>query len=181
MKRLISLLALGVALIVTSVGASADGSPTRHFRFDLTSADSGSCGDVWAIDSFRMDFSVRQVGPTSFALDRRSIGTFVSTGPVSPGACDPGTKHGFVLRAGVNGHLESDVKLIVHSTVFNPDVTCGNPNECFDRLFGEGVTGVDFVSFAAHYAAGDQGLIYHEWFQGVDLPDDRGDIASPSL
>jgi len=113
-KRLISLLALGVALVVTSVGASADGSPTRHFRFDLTSADSGSCGDVWAIDSFRMDFSVRQVGPTSFALDRRSIGTFVSTGPVSPGACDPGTKHGFVLRAGVNGHLESDVKLIVH-------------------------------------------------------------------
>lgn len=184
MKRCISVIAVALAMLASSVSVSADDqhSRTRHFLFHLSSADFGSCGNVWANDTFLMDLSVRQTSKGTIALERRSLGTFVTTGPVSPGACDPGTKHGQVVRAGIKGGFLVDLKLTVHSTVFKPDAVCGNdPNECFDLIFGDGVTAVELVSYRADYVAGDQGLIYHHWFQGSTPNEDRGDIASPSL
>jgi hypothetical protein len=181
MKRWIALLILGAAMVLSSMSVSAtdEENGTHHFNFQLTSPDRGSCSNVWAVDTFSMDLTVRRMSDTTFAFRRAAHGTFVTTGSVSPGACDPGKHHGQLVRAGVNGHFQSDVKLVVTSTVFNPDATCGNdPNECFDLIFGDGVTGVDFVSFSAQYAAGDQDLIYEHWFEGVDLADDHGDIAS---
>ena len=185
MKRWIALaLPLGMALVASSISASAGdgGSPTYHFVSpEGVTTDSGSCGfeaPAWAIDTAINRFAVRQTGPTNFNIVIETTGTFVTIGPASPGACDTDKHHGSLVRAGVSGHFQNNNQFNVTTTTFNPNAACSSLNDCLFEIIGDGVTDATFVSFAGHYSAGDQGLVYHDWFQTADPAGDRGDIAT---
>src|SRR5690242_3857285 len=97
MKKLgVGLLALSMALL-TGGGAQAAGSGdgTQHFGpFASSSPDGGSCVP-WAMDTFNRSFSVHDNGDGTFKVTEEfTDGTFVTTGPVSPGACETSSHHG---------------------------------------------------------------------------------------
>jgi hypothetical protein len=193
MKRLliVSMAAVALALMPTAVAADA-GEGVQHFGpFAGASPDSGTCGPDWAADRFTRNFGVDQDADGTFrVVEFFSDGTFVTTGPQSPGACESGSNHGSTVLPGITGHFGGFLNgAITGTTVYNPQ-GCNTPGACnttsgFVRaVFGAGaqygcVSGPGACSFFFGYGSRDQRLIFHHWINASpDLGGNRGDIAS---
>jgi hypothetical protein len=198
LRTFILLAAIAAALASVSAGAASPEGTTHFGPFPSTSEDHGSCGAVWANDTFDRWFTVQDNQDGTFDVrEQFKRGAFETTGPVSPGACDnTGTPHGTVLLPGVQGTFNGYLRGTVTSSTFDPNGcntagTCSTVDGFLLAVFGvEGPAtftcnlGYAGCSFAFEYAAGDQGLLFHHWQDssgdGPNQPDEtfRGDIAT---
>jgi hypothetical protein len=193
MKRLLIVLLAASALALVPVAAAADeGEGDQHFGpFAGSSPDSGTCGPDWAADTFTRNFVVHQNEDGTFRLvEFFGHGTFVTSGPQSPGACEAGPKHGSTLLPGIEGRFGGFLNgAITGTTAYNPhgcDVTgaCNTTKGFVAAVFGPAaefgcVSGPGSCSFFFAYFASDQRLIFHHWINAsTDLGGNRGDIAT---
>jgi hypothetical protein len=110
----------------------------------VVTSDHGTCAqNVWATDTLNRSYSVKKNHDGSYRVTRKDKGSFVTTGPASPGACESGSKHGHVVTAGYTGKVHGYLTGTVTGGTFNPNGTC--TAEC-----GAG----DFI--AAYFTAGSQ-------------------------
>jgi hypothetical protein len=141
MKRLsmpLVLLAGALALAATGLADPGDKGKGKKqgknkFSFVVVSPDNGSCGQQWATDTINRTYSVKDKGNGTFTLRRQDRGTFLTTGPVSPGKCNPKGKHGTVVGPGYTGKLTGYLVGTVKASSFNPNATCAAP--CFTDAF----------------------------------------------
>lgn len=198
MKRLIAAVAVAASMAAFPIAAGADtgsGASTHLGPFPTAGdPDGGSCGGSWATDSFDRFLTVQDNGDGTFTVrEDFKNGSFVTTGPSSPGGCEPGDRHGTTVVAGINGTFHGYLEGTVSGGTLNP-AGCGTPGaDCtttggliaatfgpdasFTCLSGAPAT----CRFAFEYAAGDQGLIFHHWEDRNDktgAEEFRGDIAS---
>ena len=181
----VALLLVGSLWLVTSFAAPA--SRDQHFGpFAVTTPDNGTCG-LWATDTFDRFWNVHNNGDGTFSVDEQDKnGSFVTLGTGSPGACEPGSKHGSTVDAGVDGTLIGYVYYTVTGGIYNPagcsavGVDCSTRAGFFTATFPAG--SLHYGKWGFEYAAGDQGLLYHHW---ADVSDNtgsneifRGDIAN---
>jgi len=179
---------MDLSTVLNPTGAT----PTRHYGpYASASPDSGTCGNDWANDTFNRDFTVRSEGNGTFTVvEQFKQGSFETTAGPSPAACDPTyTNHGTTVRAGVTGSMHgyfivSDVGFPTNNSPYcdadnstNADCTTATfINTHFAPCYPVTCT---VTTFFDHYAAGDQGLSYHDW---KNASDDRGgnsgDIAN---
>jgi len=198
MKRWIATAAAAVAMAAFPIAAGADtssGESTHLGPFPtVADPDGGSCGIPWALDNFDRFLTVRENGDGTFTVrEDFKNGAFVTTGPRSPGGCEPGDHHGTTVLAGFNGTFHGYLEGTVSGGTLNPagcaalaadcTTTTGliaatfGPGAAFTCLSGAPAT----CRFAFEYAAGDQGLIFHHWEDRNDKTGDeefKGDIAS---
>jgi hypothetical protein len=135
MKRCVALLVLLAAALGLAATGLADpggkGKGKQHgknrFTFTVVSPDNGSCGQQWATDTITRTYSVKEKGTGTFTLLRRDRGTFVTTGPNSPGKCDTTGRHGSSVGAGYTGKLVGYLTGTVTATSFDKNATCASP------------------------------------------------------
>jgi hypothetical protein len=130
------LLAAALALAATGLadpggGGKGKGKEKKHgnnrYTFTIVTPDNGSCGTPWANDTITRTYSVKDKGNGKFTLRRQDRGTFVTTGPVSPGKCDTTGKHGSAVAPGYTGKLVGYLTGTVTASSFNPNATCASP------------------------------------------------------
>jgi hypothetical protein len=194
MKRLLIVLMAASALALVPMAAAADeGEGDQHFGpFAGTSTDSGTCGKPdWAADTFTRNFWVHRNADGSFrVIETFTNGTFVTTGPLSPGGCETSPNHGSAVLPGIKGQFGGFFNgTITGSPVYNPN-GCNTPGQCNTTsgfvagVFGPAaeygcISGPGQCSFFFGYFARDQGLKYHWWINASsDLGGNRGDIAT---
>jgi hypothetical protein len=183
-----------IALLVCAVPAvSADA--TQHFGpFASVTPDNGTCQNSWATDTVNRDFMVKSNKDGSFTVrEEFKDGTFVTNAGPSPGGCENDNHHGSTVKAGVTGSFHGNLEGVVTGGTFNPNGCSANPSACtttagfITATFGSAgqfscSVGFGSCTFEFHYAAGDQGLIFHEWKE-ITTKDqtteiDSGDIAN---
>jgi hypothetical protein len=194
MKRLILPALVVAAFAFAAVGSAGNGQDSHFGPYSTTSTDNGSCSQPWAQDTFNRVFNVHSNGDGTFRLRvEYKQGSFVTTGGVSPGACDnTNTPHGALVRSGVAGTFEGFLEGTISGGTFNPNgcdtADCSTNAGFVAAVFGPTATFTCFegyadCSFNFNYAAGDQGLRYHHWQDssgnGPNQPPEtfRGDIA----
>jgi hypothetical protein len=138
-------------------------------------------------------FSVHDNGDGTFKVTEEfTDGTFVTTGPVSPGACETSSHHGSTVASGVTGSFRGFLSGTVTSQTFSP-AGCGGGNQRTSLLgfvgavFGPAATFTCLEGFAGcdfnfEYDSSDTTLAYHHW-QDKSSPSGEqfiGDIATPS-
>jgi hypothetical protein len=132
MKRFIMLpvlLAAALALAATGLADPGDKGKGKkqgknRFTFVVVSPDNGSCDQQWATDTITRTYFIKDNGDGTFRLRRQDHGTFITTGPVSPGKCDTKGKHGSVVMPGYTGKLTGYLVGTVKASSFNPKATC---------------------------------------------------------
>ena len=173
--------------VTTATGALADNGGTMHFGpFAGTSPDGGTCGSPWANDTFNRLFSVHDNGDGTFRVTEDfKDGSFVTTGPVSPGACETNDHHGTVLSPGLNGNFRGFLTGTVATSTFTP-AACNTAGACsttsgfIAAVFGSGAAFVT-TTFNFEYDSNDQSLEYHHWQDKSGGPTGEqfiGDIAN---
>ena len=208
MVSMLVLAALALAAVAFAEGGHGDkGKGTkpapRQMSFgpyDYTSPDNGSCsningnGDVpWAADTMKRTWRVKRNDDGSFRVERRDRGTFVTTGPVSPGKCDnKGKHHGSVVVAGIAGRMHGYLKGTVTGGTFNANgcsaagAVCTTVPGFISATFGPGASftcanGYAGCKFDFEYSSPDKQLKYRRWAdRGTDGVHEyfRGDIAT---
>jgi LPXTG-motif cell wall-anchored protein len=184
-----------LALVATVTTASAQTQPT-HLGFPPfpgASADSGTCGNDWANDTFTRVFTATvtpsESGPPTVILHEAFVdGKFTTVEGKSPGACNggSGSDNGATVKAGVKGTFSGFLEGPL--TDFNlpgdtaPKIDCPPPNttDCFVKA----IFGPDAVftpdKFKFNYLADcGQELVANMW-QNADESNggNTGDIAS---
>lgn len=194
MRRWLATVAVAAAMAAFPVAAGADsgsGESTHLGPFPtMNDPDGGSCGGFWATDNFDRFLTVHDNGDGTFRVrEDFKNGTFVTTGPRSPGGCEEDSHHGTAVLSGINGTFHGYLEGTVSGGSFNPagcvtaDCTTTSgliaatfPGATFSCLLAGGI-----CSFAFEYAAGDQGLIFHHWEDRNDktgTEEFKGDIAT---
>lgn len=172
-----------------------DNNARRFGPFRSTSPDGGSCGQQWATDMFDRFFKVTKNGNGTFRVreDFRN-GVFVTTGPLSPGACETtDSRHGTAVLAGITGRFFGFLDGTVTSNTFNPN-GCSTPGACTTTqgfllaTFGPAGpatftcnNGFAGCKFDFHYFSNDPRLIFRHWEdRGTDGVNEifLGDIAT---
>src|SRR2546428_8292912 len=146
MKRIVGFagaLFLSLALVPAIALAGDDNGTQQIGPFDSTSTDNGSCSQPWAIDMFQRLFKVHDNGDGTFAVrEEFREGRFVTSGPVSPGACETQGQHGSTVAAGAQGHFQGFLEGTVTSATFSPDActqaTCSTLAGVLPTTFGAG-------------------------------------------
>ena len=150
------------------------GNGTQHYGpFAGESPDSGTCGvNDWANDTFEREFTVRAT-PTGFTVvEQFKRGAFTTIEGVSPGSCDSDDTPPGTIRADVTGSMHGYEVITVTGTQTNSNPSCGtNPCTTAGFLASHFAGSFAIGTFFFHYAAGDQGLLVHEW---KNASDDRG-------
>jgi hypothetical protein len=165
--------------------------PTQHYGpYASGSPDSGTCGNDWAQDTFNRDFTVRSNGDGTYTVvEQFKDGSFITTGPASPGACETYTNHGLTIDPGKTGSMHGYFIISNVGTQTSHSSSCdaNNPtstdcstatfiNSHFDFCYAVTCT---VTTYFDHYAAGDQSLLFHQWKNAsADRGGDDGDIAS---
>jgi hypothetical protein len=172
------------------------GNGTQHYGgYPSTSPDSGTCGNDWAEDTFDRHFTVRlDPGGMSYTVVQQfKRGSFETNEGPSPGSCDvmDGSPPGFVNQ-GITGSMHG------YFIISNVGMQTSDDPHCDAvAMTNEDCTTTTFINthfapcypatcpvttFAFHFAAGDQGLVEHEW---KNASDDRGgnhgDIRSTNV
>jgi hypothetical protein len=169
---------------------------TQHYGpYPSGSTDSGTCGVDWATDAFDRHFTVKHNSDgTINVVEQFKNGSFVTNPVPSPGSCDTtdGSPPGLV-NGGITGSMQGYfiIPLPAGTTQTSTDSSCvaGSPSTpctttgfinthftpCYD------VT-CQVTTFFFHYAAGDQGLVEHEWKNASpDRGGNHGDIRSTNF
>ncbi len=153
-----------------AASSSASSNATQHYGpYTTQSADSGTCGNDWANDTFDRHFTVKPNNDGTFTVvEQFKNGSFVTTAGLSPGACE--TNVGGTVAAGVTGSMHGYFIIQLPSgsvqSSQDPRCTVGASGPCnTDTFIGTHFTpGAYSVStFFFHYSAGSQGLAFHEW------------------
>jgi hypothetical protein len=181
MKRIAILASLFVgAFAFAAIGAAADPGHGKHgkkgkkkFTFVLTTTDNGSCGQPWATDQEVRTFKIKNNGDGTFRVWRFDRGTFTTTGPASPGACEKSKPHGTVVKPGVVGKFHGWLVGTVSGGTFNPNATCTGPDCGFTDVFISTFFGPSAqfscfqdskdCRFTFSYSAPKQHLRLHHW------------------
>jgi hypothetical protein len=184
-----------LTLLLNTAGANA----TQHYGpYPSDSTDSGTCGiNDWANDTFDRHFTVRHnPDGTITVVEQFKNGSFVTNTTSSPGACDStdGTPPG-EIDSGITGTMHGYFIIPVpfsQSSSDSPycDANLSTNADCTTATFvNTHFTGCTYPSapcavstFFFHYAAGDQGLVEHEWKNAsCDRGGNHGDIASRNV
>lgn len=174
--------------------APTGATPTQHYGpYSSGSTDSGTCGPDWAQDTYDRHFTVRTDSSGAITVvEQFKSGSFItfgssSTSEFSPGSCD--THIGGVVNGGVEGSMHGYFIITNVSSQANMspycDATNGTNNDCTTATF----INTHFAScypatctvttFFFDYAAGDQGLTFHDWKNAsADRGGNSGDIAN---
>jgi hypothetical protein len=166
---------------------------TQHYGpYESGSPDSGTCGNLWAEDTYERHFTVRDNRDgTHTVVQQFKDGSFVTNAGPSPGACDPdegpgtvdegvtGSMHGYFIISNV-GPQTSTSPYCDAVLMTNDDCTTTTfINTHFAPCYPFACT---VTTFAFHYSAGDQGLVQHSWLNAsADRGGNRGDIRSSNL
>jgi hypothetical protein len=154
----------------TAGGAFAADNGTDHigpFPSGIV-ADTGSCGNNWANDTFNVSLTVHNNGDGTFHVTiYQTDGTFTTIGQTSPGACESTGHHGSSVQPGILGHLHGIVTGSVTSSQYNPNACNGNPSPCdftsfFGLIFGNSASDT-ITLFLVNYQSSDPSLQYHHW------------------
>jgi hypothetical protein len=195
--------AIGDDAFSTADPSSFSPPPTQHYGpYSTTNdADSGSCGNDWATDSFTRFFSIFERDGSIVVVEQFKDGTFVTPAPVgdpfatpmSPGACNNGQLYnGGIVNPGITGGLHGYETIPIPAgfmeTSNSPycDAVAMTNDGCttatfLNTHFLDCLTGACLVTlFYFQYAAGDQGLISHSWIdKGTETTvTEIGDIRS---
>jgi hypothetical protein len=187
MRRLLILVLTGAISVLTGTGAVAASGGTDHFGpFAGSSLDGGSCGITWAMDTYDRSYTVHDNGDGTFNVTADSKhGTFVTTGPGSPGACDNSDRHGSTVNSGVTGGFQGFLSGTVTNSTYDPagcDATtadCSTTQGFLAAVFGLPAYDPAFTCNAGYagcvfnfeYHSSDQSLQYHAW---LDKSDNHG-------
>lgn len=173
---------------LVAVSASIAGGVVLAFAFGLRlygpyasgSTDSGTCGNLWADDTFDRVF---QVDPTRNPDGTYSVteffrnGHFTTNAGSSPGACEGGPNNGNTLPDGVTGVMQGSFTIVVSGGEYDPAAVPTAPAYTADfvhSVFGEDAT-YDVPTYRFNYDAGD----YGSWKNASpDRGGDFGDIYS---
>lgn len=179
--------------------ADPSSTSTQHYGpYASGSTDSGTCGNDWANDLFNRHFTVfSQKDGSMVVVEQFKDGSFTtpaSDSPQpnpSPGGCQTSALPAGFVADGITGQLHGYFIIPMPSTVMQTsnDPHCdavGMTNANCDTTtfinthFTPCYPGTCSVTtFFFHYAAGDQGLISHEWTNASpDRGGNRGDIRS---
>jgi len=178
---------------------------TQHYGpYTSGSADSGTCGNDWATDTYDRHFTVRDKDGLITVIEQFKDGSFVTPAPIgdpfasneSPGACETGGTFGTV-NPGITGNFHGYyiVPLPAGTTQTSSSPYCdavnGNNTNCtttkfidthFTPCYADTIGTCPVTTFFFHYSAGDQGLVEHEWQNASnDRGGNRGDIRSTNL
>jgi hypothetical protein len=156
--------------------------------YTIITTDGGSCGQDWAADTIRRNYSIRSNGNGTFALLETNLGSFTTIGPVSPGACEGAQPHGLVVAPGIQGGLAGFLTGTVScatACVFNAAGASACPPAACTRAafvaaaFGPTAT-LATTSFRFEYFSSSPLLTYHHWVdQGTATTEQFfGDIAT---
>lgn len=206
MKRLAILALVAISALAIAAAGLADpgkgkGKAKGHgdngkVTMNVVTSDHGTCQqNVWATDTLKRSYTVKKNQDGSYRVSRKDNGTFSTTGPVSPGACETGSKHGHVLTAGYTGKVHGYLKGTVTGGTFNPNGTCTAECSATDFIAAFFTAGSQFTCnngyagcrFAYEYTAQKHKnqqptpLAYHHWQdRGVDGVTEvfKGDIAT---
>jgi hypothetical protein len=176
---------------------NSTGSPTQHYGpYPSGSPDSGTCGNLWAQDTFNRHFTVKHNPDGTFTVIQQfKKGSFVTMMGASPGACDLDEPEnmGGVVNGGITGSMHgyfiipipapftqtSDDPSCVAGMPSAPCTTTGFINSHFTPCYPAPCS---VSTFAFHFSAGNQLLVEHEW---KNASDDRGgnhgDIRSTNV
>jgi hypothetical protein len=190
MKRwlVVALVAAAMALVPTSAGAEGSehsGGGKSFGPYSSTSPDSGTCGNDWAIDTFKRVFFVQKTGANTWRVTEAFVdGHFVTAVGPSPGACETVAGpdgNGHTVLPGKIGTMGGIFNWTVTSNTYTPNacdaVTCATTDGFNAAVFGAGPPNITTWYF--DYRAQDQGLIYRHWINAsANLGGNRGDIAS---
>ncbi len=183
-----------LATAVFPVAANNNNNGNTFGPYPSTSPDGGSCGAPWANDTFDRVFTVNGGGdnndgnhqnngqeqgnnpspvptPAGTYRVREDFvnGKFLTTGPVSPGACETtDTQHGTAVLPGIQGKFGGYLEGNVTGGTYNPNGCNANPAACnttagfITTTFGPtAVYTTDKFDF--QYRSNDPRLIYKYW------------------
>ena len=189
MRRLTLVLTILAMLALTVPIAADDGEQNgehgdgRGFGpYASGSADSGTCGNDWANDTFKRFFTAKRNADGSYTLrEEFRNGKFVTVAGASPGACETSGTHGTTIRAGVRGEFSGFLAGRVTGGTFDPAGGCPDPcsgSKFLSIHFGATATW-DVSTYRFRYNADDEdGLHFTHWQNAsADQGGNRGDIA----
>ncbi len=115
-----------------AIGQWIVGRNTTFGPFHTTNdPDGGSCGQPWATNTFDRFFTVQDNSNGTFTVTQEfKKGSFITTGPTSPGACETTSQHGSTVNAGVTGTLHGYLKGTVSGGTYTPNGCDANPSQC---------------------------------------------------
>ena len=98
----------------------------NKFSFTLTTTDRRCDGsEPWATLNEKRTYQVHDNGDGTFRLRRVDKGTFTTIAGKSPGDCPANkSKHGQLVRAGVNGRFNGYLEGTITGGTFNKKATC---------------------------------------------------------
>jgi hypothetical protein len=204
MKRLAILALVAISALAIAAAGLADPGKDKgkghgdqgKLSMNVVTSDHGTCQqNVWATDTLKRTYTVKKNPDGSYRVSRKDTGSFSTTGPVSPGACETGSKHGHVLTAGYMGKVHGYLNGTVTGGTFNPNGTCTAECSATDFIAAYFTAGSQFTcnngyagcKFDYHYTAQKHRkqqpapLAYHHWEdKGVDGTTEvfKGDIAT---
>jgi hypothetical protein len=181
----------GSLVLMASIALAAPGK--GHIKVGpiavVAQEDIGTCGNVWALDSFNKFYTItpNKDGTYNVQVNYKD-GTFVTLAGVSPGACEvtggsaPG--NGNTVAAGITGRTDQEYNGTVIGTLI-PGAVCGagcvDTQTTLDKLFQPGwswmiLSDGGHWTWTDHYKTRRNGT----WFDtSVNWPfNDRGDITS---
>jgi hypothetical protein len=189
---------------LTSLLSALDPAGTQHYGpYPSGSTDSGTCGNDWANDMFDRHFTVHGTFGSYSIVEQFKDGSFVtpaSDSPptnFSPGACQNSLTPQGIVNDGIRGSLHGyfviplpPTEAQTSSSPFCDAVAMTNAgcttttfiDTHFTPCYFGGSGSCPVTTFFFHYAAGDQGLIDHEWKNASpDRGGNNGDIRSSNL
>lgn len=184
MRRLVVLMLAGALTVLGATGVQAGNGAVQIGPFEASSPDGGSCGSPWAVDTYERSYTVVDNGDGTFKVTAFSKhGTFVTTGPVSPGACEDSNHHGSTVAAGITGGFQGFLSGTVTSSTFDPtgcaSADCSTTQGFLAAVFGLASYSPAFTCNAGYagcvfnfeYHSSDRSLQYHHW---QDKSDNHG-------
>ncbi len=180
---------------------SSSGTSTTHYGpFASGSPDSGTCGNNWADDTYNRHFTVfsNKDDGSLLVVEQFKDGSFLTPSTTPPvtnqslGACNTSpTGNGGTVAVGIHGSFHGYFVIPLPTgttqTSYDPSCVAGSPSspctttEFINTHFTPACypTTCTVTTFFFHYAAGDQGLIDHEWQNASpDRGGNTGDIRS---
>ena len=123
MRRILSIVALACTALLTIGVVAASASETHSYTFaGQSSADSSTCGNDWANDTYTRAFKVYSQPSTSSTyrvVENFKNGHFVTVQAMSPGACEGGPNNGNLVSAGIHGSFHGSYILVVSGGTFS--------------------------------------------------------------